>query len=459
MNEDDESVRQALVAELALLREDGAAFTVAEFGVNDIVVWKVHRDGNGTPQARRWPPVSPPPWTDPRLFYEQKLSPLIGAESRLFIVRNSADHRPEMFDAVRTVRRDAPVHRCAAPMEILLREAIRDSPLTRWYELVVLTQTRTGRLGLDSHQLFPPEAARGYSQQLRIRCEPSDDHGTVFAVVTRESRHFRPVSVQSAMVPPGVYKLTALLSRPGHVQFDGLPAELRPDSRNWQAIVDAVPARLERRPPTHLICAIEVSGTNEQVRRRISRLEQLIDSIGSGGQMSVSLISYGPHAFDRHEHEEPVTVLAWAAATEYARSALLALGDHRQPEDEYPRAAQLECVLTEIADRLPDQHGRPVLVTIGSRPPFPPRMDLRTEIIPCPHRRDWQRALRQICAVPGIALGAIYDKDAHGDIWPLLGREALESVDLLDVPGFAQDLGLCAPVQHMPFPTIEQEGT
>jgi hypothetical protein len=80
---------------------------------------------------------------------------------------------------------------------------------------------------MDGHALFPPGAQRGYSHQFTVRCELSDSRGTVFAVVTREARCFRIVSLKSGVIPPGVYEPNAVLLRPGQVVFEGLPAVLR----------------------------------------------------------------------------------------------------------------------------------------------------------------------------------------------------------------------------------------
>lgn len=459
---------RALRAELAELTE-GAVFKIAEFGEEGVVVWEVRRDGNGTPLAARLgPPVPASPGTGSGGFYGERLSPLTGAGSRLLIVWSAARaERPdEMFEMLRDARPDAPCCSSDTPVAVLLREAIRDSPLTRWYELVVLRRSRSGRLGMDGHPLFPPGAQRGYRCQFRIRCEPGGSRGTVFAVVTREGRRFRIVSLQSADIPPGLYRPTAVLARPGQVMFQDLPAALQPEHRRWSDIVAAVPEKLDRPPPVHLVCLIEVSGAKEQLKRRIDRVEQLITSAGAvSGQLVVSVVSYGSHAFDHRQHEEPVTALAWAMSGDRALAALGRLRGRtppegrRPPEEEYPRAAQLECALAEVAGRLTGRDGRPVLVTVGARPPHPPRVDIRTEILPCPERKDWSWYLSELQAVPGITFGALYDRGASGAIWPRLGRETLEPLNVVEAARFAADIGLYGPVQYVPFPLIDQEGT
>jgi hypothetical protein len=460
MSREDDPVDHALAAALAELTE-GAVFNVAEFGIDGVVVWEVGRDDNGTPQARQRSPLPASPATDPEIFYEQRLAPLIGGGSRLLIVCSTADERPnDMFEMLTRARRDAPVYSSATPLAGHLRDVIRDSPLTRWYELVLLRQTRSRRLRMDGHPLFPPGAQRGYRQPFLIRCEPGDSRGTVFAVVTRENRRFQIVSLQSGDIPPGVYEPAAILTRPGHVVFEGLPALLRAEQRSWSEIVAAVPAKLDRPPSVHLVVMIEVSCTNRQLAHRIDRVEQLIRSAGgASGGLSVSLVSYGPHAFDHQEHEEAATVLAWATTSDRALTVLRGLRSRTPPDDEYPRAAQLECALAEVASRLTGRDGRPALVTVGSRPPHPPRVDIRTEIIPCPERKDWRWSLEQLCAMPDISFGVLSDQGASGEIWKRLGREAREPLSVVEVSRFAADIGLFGSPQYVPFPLINEEGT
>jgi hypothetical protein len=305
--------------------------------------------------------------------------------------------------------------------------------------------------------LFPPGAPQGYPQQVRVRCEPGDRHGTVFAVVTREGDRLLPVSSQSAVLPPGEYDVTAVLTRPGHVRFEGLPVALRPDPRTWREIIGGLPRRLEQQPPTHLVCLLELGGGAERIRRRIDRIDQLIKAVGGGRQrLAVTLVSYGAHAFDRRGHDEPVCVQAWAADDAAATAALSRLSGRGQPADEYPRAARLECALASVAGRLSPADGRPVVVTAGGLPPFPSRSDLVTEILPCPRRQDWRSPLWQLRGIPGISFGALYDGGAAAaEPWSVLGREVIGSSAVADMGDFAAALGLRDPQQCVPFPLLD----
>lgn len=449
-----------LAREIAALGA-GEVLTIAEAGSAGIVIWDVHRDQNGTLQSQVWPIVR---WSDRGAASDVELRRVIpvGPAARLLFVRGSLEDPCDAraFSRLCYVYPQAPVFHDATPLDEVLRAVIADDTLTQWYELVVLRRTRSGRLVLRGCQLFPPSAQRGDRRTVRIRCEPSDAGGTVFAVIAAEPvRHFRLVSVESASVPPGSYDLTAELIRPGLVRFRGLPTELSADQRTWSELVSAIPARFDLPQPAHLICAVEVSGTADWVEERLSRIRQLIE-LAAAPELSVSVISYGSHSFARTEPEEPATMLTWESTPDAALAAVEELGSRGPAPTGYPRAAQIECVLAAVGRRLTRHPGRPVLVTAGSRPAFPHRTDPVSEILPCPARHDWRRELRRLREYPGIAFGAIHDSDPADQIWESLGREAIGHAYAMDIPRFAADLGLFShAAQTVPFPLLEKTGS
>ena len=299
---------------------------------------------------------------------------------------------------------------------------------------------------------------------MRVRCEPTDGDGTIFAVVTRERRPdippsaqaLRPVHIQSAVVPSDTYDVTAVLTRPGRVLLQGLPAPLDKFSGSWDSLRHQVPDRLAAPEPIHLVCLIEVSGGGDRLELRIDRLSQLIDEAASGaGQLSVSVVAYGPHSVAWAVDEQPVAMRAWAASSARAEQELRALAGQKSDEREYRRAAQLECALEAVGRHLSHEDGRPVIVTAGGRPPHPHAMDTRTTIIPCPDRVNWKWQLDRIGAL-GASFGALRDQGARGEVWRSLGQDVTATVDdPVDMQDFATRLGLHEAAQTVPFPFVD----
>jgi hypothetical protein len=461
----DKSVLDALATELEGLEND-STFKVVEFAASEVTVWTISRDAWGTPTPR-FTALPDVPAADPTDFYYDQLLPLLGG--RLLLVSLTTLSYPR--DVVQLVRdeHNVPVHNCLTSVKEHIRTVITASPLRTFYELVVLRQEAAGQLALDLHPLFPPDAHSGYATDLRIQCAPTDEHGTVFAVVTRQPAangiptappRPHPIEIQSVVVAPGTYDVRAVLARPGHVNFQGLPVKLAPDPRRLQDIVRTVPRQLRASDAPHLVCMLELSGGPQSLAERIERLESLIDTAAAGGRpLKVSLVTYGPHAVERNVTEVPATTLAWATTSTLAVLKLREVKGHQAHEKEYGRAAQVECALREVIGRLTVRDGNPVLVTVGSRPPHPPKVDLATEIIPCHGKVRWQDELGRLrTGVPELRFGALYGKGAVGDIWRELGRDAHAEVDVVDMPTFAAQLGLRGPVPAVPFPIIGQRG-
>jgi hypothetical protein len=204
-------------------------------------------------------------------------------------------------------------------------------------------------------------------------------------------------------------------------------------------LVTAVQRTLGKHQVTHLICAVETSGTRDQVLKRISRTEKLVQLAEdeAGVRVVMSVVSYGEHVYIRGEPDNPTRILTWANSPNSALSALRGLRDHGIQESSYPGAAAIECMLAEVARRLISEECRPILVSAGSRAPFPVRLDTATQILPCPRRNDWRAELQRLRRYPGMSFGAIHDSAVDDEVWNQLGggfdvRKLATSIGLLD---------------------------
>jgi hypothetical protein len=338
--------------------------------------------------------------------------------------------------------------------------------LAEWYNVMGLRRSPSGNLHLGLLPLFAPGTPSGERVSFTARCAPTDEHGTVFAVVAElpngERRRRQLRSVQSARVPPGVYQVTAelLYPYPGHVRFYGLPTMPRDDPRRWSSIMAAVPHRLgDGAGPAHLIAAIEISGSPELVAERIDCARRLVIHVADQAHVPVSysVITYGPHSINVHNRdypEIPVITLAWADTSDVAIDALARLGRRPVVTSGYTAAAQVECVLAELDGRLTGAEGRPVIVTAGGRPAHPPTVDA-AGLIPCIYRNDWRRYIDRLARHAGIAYGAIHDNGFPNDLWRFLGNDIGAAIDDFSAPEFALALGLTAGyAQFLPLPLI-----
>ena len=470
----DDEVHEALSDELGRL-SGRATFTVAEFAAGAASIFEISRDEHGTPTAVGWTYEyaggvlridEGDPWSqalaDPEQFY-RSVAPK-------FIVRSPQPLPGGLAGLLPGPRPEVPVYTCHAPLPELLRAAVRESPLVLGYELAVLRRAPAGggpaRLVLTGLPLFSPGETQGCQVSIRVTCEPTDDDGTVFAVVTREPRPdlprqaqpLRPLQIQAAVVPPGSYALTAVLARPGQVRFQGLPAVLRACVRTWAELEYLVPDQLAVQAPVHLVCLIEVCGGDDRLKQRIYRLEELITKAQTGARpLRVSVVAYGAHGVAWKVEDRPPEIRAWAAPGGKAINTLRGLVSHQADEREYLRAAQLECALKLVRERLAATDGRPVIVTAGGRPAHPPGLDTSTLIIPCPGWVDGASELGRLASLPGITFGALRDPRCRGGVWDQLGQHAVATVDdAVDMESFAAGLGLLAAAQTVPFPVIGQ---
>lgn len=465
MNGAEDEVHNALLDALAGL-SGSSRFTVVEFGADDVTIVRVYRDENGTPRPEYpRPEVRAAAMRSPEAFYRE-LHPA-------FVVRTPDELPGELtrfLPGLTAGPRPVPVYECRTPLKELVKAAVTVCPLVLKYELAVLEPLGDGRVELAGRPLFPVGAETGHETRIRVRCEATDGDGIAFAVVTREprpdiaprDRRLQPVQLQTAVVPPGSYQLTARLERPGRVTFHGIPGILgtSPPDRDelllaWEERRSRVPERLPRSEPVHLVCVVETSGGEQLLADRIEWLTKLVkEADSSARRLSVSVLAYGPHSVSWAVDEEPYRLLAWLTSGEAAVQALGGLADRTVDKRAYLEAAQLECVLEGLARNLPNCEGRQVLVTAGGRPPHPARMDTGTGIIPCPDRVDWTAQFDKLSAL-GTAFGAIRDPGRRAEVWHALGRDAAATGDVVDIVDFAARLGLRETGQAAPFPFID----
>lgn len=440
---DGANVRRVL-GELVVDLSAGQVLALAELAEDGVTRWEVTRDSDGVARAGSWDTIG---WDKAARDLDSAANP---------------EHRPEVILVSVAPDEQAELY-TDEPLGQVLAAVLAADPLTVSYELAVLRRTRAGWLEPASIPLFWPGNARGERTPFTVRIERADTDGTAFIVLARDgAADYTRVCQQSAVIPPGTYDVSAELLRPGRVRFTGLPATLRTDRRDFRRLTEAIPPKLTQTEPAHLLIAVESSGPPEAVRERFGRAEQLVRVVagqqGTGQPGNVfSLVVYGPHRVHVSDPETPVRWVEWATTTAKTLELLRHLADRPADPIGYPRAAQIECMLAAVNERLGRPAAdeiRPVLVTIGARPAFPDRGNL-ARVIPC-RANKWEAELYRLQQHHDIALGAIRDRREENDslpgedAWRGLGAQAFAWLDEVDMRTFAEKLRLLPP----PAPAI-----
>jgi hypothetical protein len=455
----------------------GEALTIAEFRADEARRWQVRVDRQGTPRVR----CEPASWAALRrdgvlseLELDRFLAP--GDEWHVMIAGGEAGAgSPHVSEARRVARRCYPgtsvLALGTASVDEMLGEATARVPLSQWYEFYCLERGLAGRLEGSPQRLFERGAKRGATRTLRVHCEPSGPAGTTFAVMAHDGHDYSGlVSMASAKIQPGSHTVTATLRRPGKVSFDVPGASFRKDTRSWEDVCATVPRRLSDFRPAHLILAVEVCGSEYLVAAHLDRAQQLVSNVASDAEypVSFSLLAYGAHPHNLRVNDDPVAVLAWGEQYGTVLAQLSVLGRQAATrKDHYTGAASIECMLGQAASLLRNGQGRagkrppaghPVLVTIGSRLPFPAWRDPVSEILPCPAHNDWRGFLGWLKDDHReMAFGAICGGDRDAEAWRLLGANASADLIVLDARQFAADLRLLRPPgEHVPFPMVDR---
>ncbi|GAB1823763.1 hypothetical protein [Herbidospora sp. RD11066] len=457
---DNDLLRKALAKAVAGLTGSGR-LDVVEVAADGVTSFKIVRDDHGVPRGRRWHT----PWVDlahdrEALFRVADIDP---DDDAVFVCSSPGSSRADQaFEWLRAAFPDAPALRADESISPVVTDVLGTDPLTRSYDLVVLRPRTDGSLELATVPLFPVQARPGATTTMTLHCERGGPNGTAFAVVTWQGHEPLLLSVQSAALPPGSYEVTAELRRPGRVRFGGLPA-LSADRRGWAELVAEVPARMPARGtgPGHLICAIEVCGAEPKVAERVGRARQVVSTLSNRPGLAVSVVAYGAHSFDRSAKEHRVEVRAWKVDVATAQGVLDDLEERGPITTGYPyhpHAAQVEDMLAVVDRRLAGDPASPVaLLTIGDRPPHPPKID-ESRVLPCPHRHDWRATVARL--EQSVVFGAVVDfqiGDKLPRVWQRLGSAALANFDALDIRGLTSGLGLTSDAVPVPFPLIDVE--
>lgn len=312
--------------------------------------------------------------------------------------------------AVALIReRFSPIADLTPPHGVPLRDfadrVLRRAPLRHGYDLVLAAiDERTGAVRLDPRPLFPAGTAVPPGGELT-----AEVHAAVPPVATVPLA--LPVVVRRGVEPAGWAVLRAgsvtprgtteahvrvALDGPGRLRFAD-PPNIEDDPRAWADLIGSLPDHVDNSAiaPVDLVCAVELCGDPTSVEARLGLVRDLLDLVDTGDSrvdgVRVGLLGYVDHTYEqRPAIASPAPILL--SPLDEPGPARGVLGHWRPSPSRHDYAAPLEDALHALG-RMPWRRGsQRVLVTVGTRPPHPPRQGA-DPALPCPYRHDWRRLL------------------------------------------------------------------
>jgi hypothetical protein len=358
----------------------------------------------------------------------------------------------------------------AAELGVLAAQA----PLRHPYRLMTAAvDRRTGAVTLRSCPLFAAGAGPGTEATLTLRRMPGDGADMTLAIFTdtgrprmAEGAAAAPLALYSVPAPPGLTaQLRAVLDGPGRVRIVEPPGAA-PHRGTWAQVRDRIPRRVRTAAaPVDLVCAIDLAGSRDTVRRRVSLVRDLVELLGAElpgpRQLRVGVVTCTDHVFVSRRGAEYDRVIS-ASGLGPATDALTWLGQATGAEISYPLCAPVEDLLDE-ALRLLGGSTRlrrvPRLLTVAGRlpHPYPQRGDER---LPCPHRLVWEHLMDQLTRRAGVRCAVVADALPGGSMqapWAQLGPAGQRELPSVSARQVAEDLGLLAAQdQCIPLPLTDE---
>jgi hypothetical protein len=280
----------------------------------------------------------------------------------------------------------------------------------------------------------------------------------------------RPLVAMAAMdqrAAGGRADLTVTLLRPGQVELADVPW-LRPETAvpSWPALMADVPRRLPvaaaQADGLDLVVLVELGGDEQVVASRVNLARGVVEAFrGEPGGVRIALLGYRDHFGDHSVHavsdpdEEPAALIVGRGlrSPAEARKVFNRVDRWQAVQVRDYHGAPVEEALQLIAGMGDDwkwsPEARHVLLVIGARPPHPPRVLTDGGVIlPCPHGRSWQDALRRLSAERAIQCIAVIDRQVTTQYaeqaWRRLGAQGLYLAGGITAEKLAQAAGLAS---------------
>ncbi|MFK4148835.1 hypothetical protein [Streptomyces sp. NPDC004065] len=298
----------------------------------------------------------------------------------------------------------------------------------------------SGTVGLVRRPLFPAgtraggRAAAGPVVHVPVGAPPpgATTGESVAAVVCagpeEPAARWRPLRLDRLALPPGSRTTLRYSLHTGHRVELRCEGHHETESAAWPALAAGTARRLARPRPVDLLVAVEIAGprgdggtaVEERMQEAVDVVAAVREAVGDEDVLRVGLIGYRDHdpLHRPHDHDPVVHRVGLCPAGDAAR----VLASWRPHPLRHDFATGLEHVPVELSAWRPlwraDSHR--VLLTVGSRPPYPhvrpPRVLRRgAPVRICPDRLDWQAGLEAARHHEDIACVAVVDEPAWMD--------------------------------------------
>ena len=495
---------RALSAALANVIGDaypGRTWTVIDVGADEVTVTTAGLDDAGSPQVRESGRMT---WTnmldalpaaeqvrhaqladgidgldDDRIgrLVRDRMSPV--PADRVLVICSPAGWRVlEAAAAALAARPRAQVLRLSGHNGVSVRQELADlaarAPLRYPYQLMTVTvDSQTGAVALRPRQLFAAGAGPGTEASLTLRRMPGDVSDTTLAIFADTSGNSRgatadPLALYSAPRTAGTaVRLRAVLDGPGRVRIVE-PAGTVPRPGTWAQVRGKIPGQVSTVvAPVDLVCAIDLAGTRDTVRRRTGLVRDLLQLLGAEypdqRHLRVGLVTCTEHVFGRRQGNGELTPVTSVSELGPADEALAWLRGTTGVDISYRPCTPVEDLLHEALALLGRSRrtGRiPLLLTVVGRRPHP-SSQLPDDRLPCPRKFAWEHLMSQLTRQARVRCMVVTDAQPSSNTerteWRQLGPAGQHVLSAATAQGMAEDLGLLtAQAQSIPLPLTDQ---
>ncbi|WP_033345081.1 hypothetical protein [Catenuloplanes japonicus] len=355
------------------------------------------------------------------------------------------------------------VYPLAGPARAVVEALVRQSPVGRAHELVLLEPATDGTVFLHPVPVFPEGHRVCDPIEFQIYPPVGAAVPTSLALVVRDAGSrpsaWEPVDIVTADLSPGrPARIGVTLGADARPVYNGVTTA--PAALSWPELIRSVPRTLPARP-VDVLLAVELCD-GQEAGLRLALVRDAITAIANETRdtewVRVGLLAYGQHS-DLPDGEVLQVVGPDRPGAVRAAADGLTLRANR-----HDYAAAVEDALAAATGATWRPGAGRVLITFGSRPPYP-RVAGPERTRPCPAGRDWsteaarlgRAGVRRIAVWSDPLWGPLHGADRPAGervafAWNLIGADGRVPLADATVPLLLGLAGVTFVPPNAPFP-------